>query len=401
MIKKKIKFTITILILASCSSLLMAKTVTRNEIKKTFDSENGWWWYQEEVIDEDNKTKEIKYKVSASAKKKIEAEKETQELLKMMIKIQLENVALNTEIKDRLNYAFPDTTPKYTKNKKTGEKCLTNSSMDCFVMPVIAEGQNIPALKEFLKNPNPENSKNWLQWQATYFNHINDVSHGLRFAFLKDGAKAYPTETSYTYGDNLFNPKSLDMKATRETKIIKSMKKEIAYLIFVGSSKIMEESSSLFSDLASLNNGFMKKMNKALIFPNKEILASMDKYVEDVILGEEKKFTVYNAWKDTKKTVRKDLYARYNVSLTPTTIIYYRSKDMEEPKVQTIEVGNISMSSIKNGTIDFLKYHGIIKPSDLSADKNWNVLEESTEFNKNTVKLPKAKKPQKFQGVAK
>ncbi len=33
-------------------------------------------------------------------------------------------------------------------------------------MPVIAEGQQVPALKEFIRNPSPANSKNWSRTPA-------------------------------------------------------------------------------------------------------------------------------------------------------------------------------------------------------------------------------------------
>jgi hypothetical protein len=199
------------------STLIFA---SNNEIKEKFDGSSGWWFYEEEV--KNPKTEEIdiiSYKLSPAEKLKIDQQKKTNKLLKLLLEEQTKTRKLNEIIANRLIYAYPDVTPKYTINKKTGEKCLTNSSKDCFVMPVIAEAQHFPALEKFLRDPSPENSKNWLQVQATYFNHVNKVSNGLRFAYLKDGAEAYPINTDYTYGDSLVKPQALNSRMKREEEI--------------------------------------------------------------------------------------------------------------------------------------------------------------------------------------
>lgn len=186
-----------------------------------YDTPNGWWWYETKIVDDKTKEeKNIKVPIKANEKIQIDEQKKTNELLSKLIDEQKKTNEINERIAGRLEYAFPNVTPIYTTNKKTGEKCLTNSSMDCFVMPVIAEGQQVPVLMDFIREPSPDHSKKWLQWQATYFNHLNKVSHGLRFAYLKYGAEAYPTETTFANGDSLDFSEAENALGHREAKII-------------------------------------------------------------------------------------------------------------------------------------------------------------------------------------
>lgn len=386
----------TLALLLSLTYLNAALPEENSNIKKTFDGTNGWWWYEEEVKDPKTDKKEtIKYTLTPAEKLKIESEEKTQKLLQQLIVIQTENKKLNEEIKDRLIYAFPRTTPKYTINKKTGEQCLTNSSKDCFVMPVIQEGQNVPALMSFLRNPSPENSKNWLQWQATYFNHVNKVSNGLRFAYLKDGEEAYPTMTDYTYGDDLFYSQSENMRANKENDIMKSMKDELAYLVFIGESKMMDKVTSVFDDITSLNRGTMKDFKKVLIFPSKEVLEEMNNYVVNYLHKDRKRQTEFDAWNEMKKVIRPDLYEKHKIRVTPTVIAYYKDKNMKKELYQTIKIGGADFNSLRDSTINFLQYNGIIEPKERSADRNWNVL-ETDNLNKELNEISKPKMPTDF-----
>ena len=392
--KKILPFLLSILFL----STLSAKTNTKFE--------NGWWWYEEEVKTPDsNKTEKIRYKLSPAEKRKIDAQKNTNKLLKMLIQTQEENKKLNKQILARLIYAFPHTTPKYGISKKTGEKCLANSSADCFIMPVIAEGQRVPALKKFLRNPSPENSKNWLQWQATYFNHINKVSNGLRFAFLKGGSEAYPTATDYTYGDNLWFGKAEDVRGEREGKIIAKNKDKIAYLIFLGQNRLYESLNDTYKKISNMNTGFMKHIDKAIVLPSKESLAFFKAKLNNYRKQGYK--SVIDFFRNIKISIRPDLYKKYKIRVSPTIVVYY--KDKKRTLWQPLLTGEVSIARLREATINFLKYNGIISAKEIGADKNWNVIEkpvlkelsrlpklkEATDFNKTERKLDKLEKEDK------
>lgn len=371
------------------------------EVKKTFDGEKGWWWYEEEV--KDPNTDEIKivtYSLTPAEKLRIDSQEKTNNLLKMVVTEAKENKKLNTAILARLNYAFPNTTPKYSTHSKTGDKCLTNSSAECFIMPVIAEGQHVPVLKDFLRNPSPKNSKKWLQFQAKYFNHVNKVSQGLRFAYLKDGSEAYPIATDYTYGDNLFNAQSENMRVGREEKIISSMKEELAYLIFMGESKVFEKTTGVYDNLFSTNTRFLKDMKKMFILPSEKIKKEIDLYITDILYKKEGKTQVYNAWKAAKVIVRPDLYKKHNIRITPTVVAFYKNKKMKEGKFQIISVGGLDLNSIRIKTINFLEYNEIIHSGERAADKNWNQLDKDV-INKSLQVIPKGKNPVDFDKIKK
>jgi len=400
MLKRKL-FSLAAIIALGSLSLNAADTQSTEPAKKietTKKYDNGWWWYEEKYQDpKTKKEKVIKYKISPAEKAKIDREDKTNKLLKMLIVEQKENKKLNEKILKRLNYAFPNTTPIYSTNSK-GEKCLTNSSSDCFVMPVVAEGQHVPVLKKFLRNPSPENSKEWLKWQAKYFNHVSKVSHGLRFAFLKGGSDVYNTPTSYTYGDNLFFSKSEAAQGGREAKIIASMKDQLAYLLFVGQNEVYEKVTKVYKYLANYNTTFLKDMNIVLVFPSEEAKTRIMRDVMKDLKAQGYK-QPQEFFKGIKKAVRPDLYKKYKIRVTPTMVLFYQDKAGKKKLWQTIAAGEVSPYRIRTATMNFLKYNDIIDPGEMGADKNWNTPEKP--IMKDLVNIPKPKKAVDFDKIEK
>jgi len=369
---------------------------TVKKVKETFNGETGWWWYEEEVKNpETNETKVIRYKLSPAAKKQIEEQKDQTKLMQELLKELKQQRKINELILERLEYAFPNTTPKYTVNKKTGEKCLTNSSMDCFVMPVIAEGQHVPVLKNFLRNPSPENSKKWLQWQATYFNHLNKVSNGLRFAYLAGGEDAYPTTTTYTYGDNLFAATSENAQKLRQLDVIKGLKDNLMLMVYVGDTALLDKTSGTFLDMYTLVRDFKNQLKIAYIFPSKDVLDQMERDAKDYFKTKHDP-DVWHAWQKAKKVVRPDIFKARKIRVTPTVMAYYKTKEMQKPLIQTIYVGSADATSIRRALINFLKYNGVITAKENSADRNWNVLNTDA-INPQLRETPKAKAPVPFE----
>ncbi|BFU77290.1 hypothetical protein ALC152_05050 [Arcobacter sp. 15-2] len=345
-------------------SLNLSASLVKKNTDLDYDVAKGWWWYEETY--EDTKTKEIKkvkYKVSPEEKAKRDAKEESNRLLRKSIEVQ-------KEIQSRLEYAFPNVTPLKTVNKKTGKECVTNSSMDCFVMPVIAEGQQIPVLKEFLREPSPSKSKEWLKWQATYFNHVQKVSHGLRFAYLKYGAEAYPTTTTYSLGDSLTLANSEKALAHRQAKIIHSMKDSIGLLVFVGKNALYEKTNKTAYQVHNWNKSFLKDIGKVFVFQSeaerKEFFKEIQKYVQR---GEKE---LYKFWKDAKVSVRPDLYEKYNVRMTPSTVMFYYPKNKDKTGInQLVLSGSLGSDDLRRQMMHFLTYNEIVDEGSMGADKNW------------------------------
>lgn len=362
----------TAIFLSLLCSLNLSAGLKKVKTDLTYDNPNGWWWYQETYIDEEtNKEEIVKFKMSPKEKMELDKENKQTELLKILISKQDENKKVNNEILKRLEYAFPNVTPITTTNKVTGEQCLTNSSSDCFVMPVIAEGQQVPVLKNFIRDPNPENSKEWLKWQATYFNHVGKVSHGLRFAYLKHGADAYPTSTDYTYGDSLINSQSENAKAHREAKVISSIKDNIALMLFVGKNKLFEEANKIHMQTHNWSRTFLNDLDKVFVFESNEdrdyFLNIIYKYYGD----EKGEKSLTSFWDSAKVVVRPDLYKTYNIKMSPSAVLLYESEDKKKNISQTISVGSLAADTIRRQAINFLTYNEIFTPKEMAAETNW------------------------------
>ncbi len=365
-----------ILLSAVACSFLSAEPVKVND-ELSYDANNGWWWYQETYKDpESGKEETIKFKMSPEEKAKLDREKDTQKLLKKIVEKTDEQTKVSNEILKRLNYAFPDVTPEFSVNSKTGKKCKTNSSSDCFVMPVTAEGQQVPVLKDFLREPSPSNSKEWLKWQATYFNHVNKVSTGLRFAFLQDGHEAYPTATTFALGDSMINSKSEDMQAVKEAKVLMKHKDNIAYLIFIGQNELYEKLNKIYYRFSSYNSSFMKNMKFAIIYPSEEAKKASEDYIFNTLGKKEGEKTITSFFKTAKSSVRPDLYKNYNIRITPSVVMFYEDKKSNKNIWQVILSGQPTPANIRKTSIDFLTYNGIVKEEEFSADLNWGATED-------------------------
>lgn len=47
-----------------------------------------------------------------------------------------------------------------------GKECISNSSSDCFVMPIIGDAARLPVMRKWLENPTVENALEYYKWQS-------------------------------------------------------------------------------------------------------------------------------------------------------------------------------------------------------------------------------------------
>ena len=120
---------------------------------------------------------------------------ETNKLLQEIVMVLKQQ---NNEIKELKKTINPNE-PKMIVNKN-GEPCLSNSSVDCFDIPVIQEGRNVPVLYDFIKEPNENNAKAWLLYQANLFNHYIKMGYALKFAAINGDENTYPVNALNLYG---------------------------------------------------------------------------------------------------------------------------------------------------------------------------------------------------------
>ena len=330
-----------------------------------YDAANGWWWYKQKTTD--NTGKEIETKIKMTPKEKLDHDKEER-----MIKL-LEGV------KDRLEYAYPNITPINTTNSKTGKECVTNSSDDCFIFPLQAEAQHVPVLANWLADPNPTNSKNWLRWQAKYFNHLQKISVGLRFSFLSEGQNAYPTNTTFVYNDNMAFPVSERIAENREMEIIKSLNKKLGLMVFLGGNTLLENSLEAYSKVADFGLDSWNGINLLIVVPSTE--------AKDLLLSKVKslhKENVTKFWSEVKILVKPELFQAYNILVTPSVVVTYETDKLNEkgkPSViwQNISTGTASGEFARKGVIQFLAYNEIINMGDLSTAINAAQIQKNME----------------------
>jgi len=356
-----------------------------------YDSAEGWYWYSED--NSSKETKKNKVKMSPLDALKLEKETKTIKLLQKMVDEQKENKTISIAILEKLKEAFPNPTPKMYIDSN-GKKCITNSSADCFLIPVIKEAQNIPALKNWLRNPSPENSKVYLKWMARYMKQIGDISNGSRFAFLNGGSDVYPMNTDYTYGDDLFFSKSEKVRRAREGKIIGSLKKDLAILMFIGQNTFYEKIVGTYKNFYQYDKTFLSDLPFVIVFPSKKSEKEFKSYVYQEIKQKGDKQTEAFI-KNAKFSVRPDLYKTYNIRVTPSILAFYKDPKSDKKISQIVSTGKSNIRAIRTGLIDFLTYNGIISEKDLAADKSWAITDETVIENLN--KLEDVNPPKDFK----
>jgi len=333
-----------------------------------YDEAKGWWWYKEEIKDKNGKKKIIKTKITPQ--QKIQMEQQNQ-LLKLLAKqnqlLEKQNKILK-KIQTRLDYAFPDLTPKYGINSK-GEKCIANNSSDCFVFPLQPEAQHIPVLARWLKNPSPKNSTEWLKWQAKYFNHLDKIGYGLRFAFLNGGKKAYPTDASITYFDQPTNMIYNIAREHREKQILAKLKNKIGLMVFLGKNIAFEMHNKAYKSLwqiAQKTSFWNKNINLVVVLPNKKA----EKIIKDIVYKDphyKSDIVVKRMWdklfKEHRVIVNSNMFKKFNIYVTPSVVLTYKKKDKVYWSI--IETGTLSPISIRKDMIHYLIYEGVIRPADL------------------------------------
>jgi len=335
-----------------------------------YDATNGWWWYKQKVKDKDGKELEIKEKFSTKEKLKLDREKSLLKEIKIQTAlIKKQNKKLE-KVKDRLEYAFPNITPKYTKNEKTGEKCLTNSKAECFVFPLQAEAQHVPVLAKWLTKPSPTNSKEWLRWEAKYFNHISKISYGNRFAFLNGGPNVYPTDTTFVYKDNVAFPISESTQNTRQAQILLALKDKLELRIFLGANTLRENTINAYERFRHFTHKPWNKLNVKIYVPNKEALKLMLKKISKIHNKKVQQF-----WQNKDIIISKEAFKKFKVKTTPSIIALYKTnkknKNGEKEIIwQNINIGTTGADTIRRSLIRFLIYNDIIKPAELSAAVN-------------------------------
>ncbi|MFY4797060.1 hypothetical protein ACOTVS_11085 [Aliarcobacter butzleri] len=324
-----------------------------NQIDKNYkskDIETGKHFYNEDKIEEN------KFETNTNVKIKNE-DKYLETLKKILLSLELQRKELN-DIKKTIN----PNEPKMIINDK-GEECLSNSSVDCFDIPVIQEGRNVPVLYNFIKEPNEDTAKDWLLYQAKLFNHYMQMGYSLKFASLNGDENTYPVNALNIYGspkDNI----TADLYKDKILEILNQKKDVLGTMIFLGKSKNMEEHWGK-NALAMMSYKKGKHFNIAVVFDSKETKKEYDEYYKSIY--DKELIDIYNS---LPKVISNQLFEKYKINITPTAVAVYKDKDKEVSSV--IERGFLTQNNLIYNYQHFLVYNKIVEPKEFHSAKIWN-----------------------------
>lgn len=278
-----------------------------------------------------------------------------------------ENTEVSKKILEKLEYAFPRTIPEYTSNKKTGEKCKSNSSADCFVMPVIAEAQNsVPVMVDMLRNPTTANVKEYLQWQAAYFNQTFKIGYGFNLTAQQYERDAWKVDgVGFTQMANHGN-KQNDMEYLKIAAVIKKLGDKLGMLIFFGKSdEIEREYSGLEVD--SITQGpFSALKNTALIFQNAKSRDDLtNKINQNVYTG------LPARWAAMKQTVDPDKFKQFDIHASPAAVLIYKKDDGDIVWQKLGYISTLSEQQLMMMTYRFLRFHEILPAGTINEEDVW------------------------------
>ena len=364
-----------LLFVSSSASAVAIKVVNEksklyNEIDQSYDVKKSWWWYEEEAPEEqesdgepvkpEEKQPKIKYKVSPVEDKQFK-------MMQKLIQVQEANLAELQKMNDTLDYNFPRRFEKYTTNKKTGKKCLSNSSKDCYVPILIPEAQQVPAMANFLKKPNMKNAKVYLGWQAAHFNHVTDVGYGLSFAYKQYGKEAYPTASLNTIHDPSGKMSSLRYGIKFAT--IKGLQDRLTLHIFLGKTSWMEKQIG-YQKVAMMQNNILKYIDDFSYVHYDE--DSVDRY--ELELGNLAP-DVIETYRKGKSKIDKNMFKKFKIDLSPTVVVVY--DDKKGTKIWQKMTNQMSTRDIISNIYNFLVYNKVIKPENITESTLMNLRTQS------------------------
>jgi len=323
---------------------------------------HGWYW--EDINTTKAKVKEEKKpKILKLINPKKDNRKPKQILTDIDNQLKLQTT-LMSKIVQILEYNFPRRTPKYTINKKTGKKCLTNSSADCFVMPVVPEAQQVPVLKQFIRNPDLQSAKEWLRWFAKYQNKIGDIGYANSFAYAYPTRVTLESQTPAGNGDNI--PRNI------KEQTLMRLQNRIKIYVFYGIDKDYEALSDPIFMLDVKKGALSVFKDFTIVFKDKNYYDKLKKEFSWRASSREKSIANSTTFKLEPK-----LFKKFRIDHTPTVIAELKGKDGKILGWQKICFDN-GYGDIVNGLYDFLVFNRVVKPTNINPENAYNAVHRTT-----------------------
>jgi len=342
------------------SSFLLAQTPTQDNNKNKI--ERGWRYGNFADI---NNTKKSKRSV--------------EDILEEQLKVQKEQLKVQKKMLAILEEQFD---PKPKEIIVNGKKCIANSSAECFQYPLIAEAKRIPVMANWLRNPTVENAAKYQAWLSKWMGHVFEIGYSNSFARTQFGDKFYKrhfTDTGFIdgYGKN----KSLEAKA--QELAIRQLKDKIEIYIFLGQSSNIDSIS--LPALTEFYNKYSKYIDIGIIYESKDTQKKLLRIFKPI--KEKGGMYVKNYQKiagllEVKKNVfyGKEFFEKFTIYATPTILVRLKKQNT----AQSVAVGKMSVSTIEDRIISFLKFKKIIPDNYISNQKQF-VVDTNDNYGKSSL----------------
>jgi len=342
-------------------------TKTYNEVDDSYEAEIGKMWYQDKP-----KREKAQEELKSVNKEPIQVQpKNVSEaiLTKLQEIVELEKKQLEVQQKTflLLQEEF-DPQPKTIINEK-GEKCIANSSVDCFEMPIVAEAKRVPVLAAWIKNPTIENAVAFLKWQAKFFSYKFNNGYSLNLAGKQYGDKAYPAAAIPDEFGSI-GGESIRYKNELIKNMLASKSKNMNVFILMGKTvgfeiEYPQKVFEIHEELQKL--GIATK----IVFKDSESLS----YYKTVIQSSANrtlspKLKAISDMGDM--VVSKETFMKIDPHATPFVLLKY--KDNNHDVTQAVAVGKDSWYEALQGIYRTLILNNIINPSELYGNKMSDVI---------------------------
>lgn len=243
-----------------------------------------------------------------------------------------------------------------------GKECISNSSSDCFVMPIIGDAARLPVMRKWLENPTVENALEYYKWQSKYLNHTFNVGYSLEFAAKNTTYPFASTPTYLSTGSDQANVQrrsyALDVFKKHATNM------EVAILL----GKNFGYDVEYTYDVMKNYNTFKELgIRTRFIFENEKTLALFNDFHQKSLNPE-----LNNMWKNIPKADKvispntfKD--TKFEAHLTPMYVLRYNDIGKKQSFTQVIGIGREAQKNMLRSIQQALILFKIVDPQDFSG----------------------------------
>lgn len=243
-----------------------------------------------------------------------------------------------------------------------GKQCLSNSSEDCFVVPIIGDGARIPVMKKWIENPTVDNALAYYKWQTKYLNHMFNVGYSLEAAAKNTTPKFAATPRSL----NLATGESQEHRVKLAKDILKKHANKMEVAILMGKNYGYDT-----ADLANLKEVYdgIKESNikTRFVFSSQEDLNRFTEFANTAINKDIK--MIWDSVPNTEKVISPNSFKNNKIDtyMTPMYILRYVDTQNQKSFNQVIGVGRDNPRVVHNGIVRASILFGVIKPEELNA----------------------------------